>query len=305
MKKILLSFCLLIVPFFSFGCLNGITKILKNGVFVYEDHRGIVPHGHHFSIDNFESVIKSLDSLYTKTKDLDYLSDKGYVLVLQNKYSEALEIYLNIEKLQPNRYETASNIGTIYELMGENKKAHEWISKAMKINPKSHEGSEWLHLKILETKIDGLKNLSSDFLLDTNFGNESEPKSNLSLKELNFLKQSLYYQLNERISFIKGKDEIMAVLLFDLANLAFTNKEYHDAIEIYKKARDYGFDNNLLNERMDVSRYKIEDDLRTEIFEIYSVNEYHRNLFVITLTISSILVVVMGAVIFKIKKSKS
>jgi len=192
MKKILFSFCLLIVPIFSFGCLNGITKILKNGVLVYEDHRGIVPHGHHFYVDNYESVIKSLDSLYTKTNDLDYLSDKGYVLVLQHKYSEALEIYLNIEKLQPNRYATASNIGTIYELMGENKKAHEWISKAIKINPKSHEGSEWLHLKILETKMDGLKNLSSDFLLATNFGTESEPKSNLSRKELNFLEQSLY-----------------------------------------------------------------------------------------------------------------
>jgi len=81
-------------------------------------------------------------------------------------------------------------------------------------------------------------------------------------------------------------------------------KNYYDAIEIYKRARDYGFDNNLLNERMDVSHYKIEDDLSAEIFEIYSINKYHKNLFVITLTISSILMVVMGAVIFKIK-SKS
>ena len=57
MKKILALICLIFIPSISFACLNGMTKILKNGVFVYEDDEGIVPHGHRFSIDNFEKVI--------------------------------------------------------------------------------------------------------------------------------------------------------------------------------------------------------------------------------------------------------
>ncbi|WP_278034215.1 tetratricopeptide repeat protein [Flavobacterium nitratireducens] len=205
----------------SFACLNGETKELKNGILVYEDYSGIVPYGHNFYVDNFQKLIKELDSLYKVKKDIDYLSDKGYVLTVEGKYKEALTIYLEIEKLRPNRYSTASNVGTIYELLGDNQKALFWINKAIQLNPTSHEASEWLHSKILQAKLGGSKYINADFLINTNFGNDDEPRSNLSKSQRESLMKALYYQLNERVTFIKNEDPIIGVLLFELGNLAF------------------------------------------------------------------------------------
>ena len=113
----LITLILLFVHGSIFGCINGETKVLKNGLFIYEDHYGSIPFGHKFNRFNFEKVKKELDSLYKKTNDLDYLSDIGYVLIIEGKYTEALNLYLEIEKKSPNRYSTASNIGTIYDLL--------------------------------------------------------------------------------------------------------------------------------------------------------------------------------------------
>jgi len=257
MKQPLFIISFLFLSLHSFACLNGETKELKNGVFIYEDYEGIVPHGHNFYVENFPKLTRELDSLYKATKDIDYLSDKGYVLIIEGKYHEALEIYLKIEQLKPNRYSTASNVGTIYELLGDNQKALFWINRAIRINPKSHNSSEWLHAKILQAKIGGAKYLDSNFLINTNFGEYDEPKSNLSKSQREALIKSLYYQLNERVSFIKTEDPIIGLLFFELGNLALLEKKYADAEQIYEKARDYGFNSQLLKVRTNLADWKI------------------------------------------------
>lgn len=241
---------LVLISFKSFACLNGETKILKNEAYAYIDHDGINPQGHNFFKGDFPRLIIELDSLYKKTKDLDYLSDMGYLLIVQGKYNEALNLYLNIEKIEPNRYSTASNLGTLYELMGENQKAYIWIKKSIEINPESHKGSEWLHLRILEAKIKKLKDVSGQFLINTNFGTSSEPKTKLSKKEVDKLTQSIYYQVNERMSFIEPKDKIISILLFELGNLAELKGENNSALATYRTARLYGYDGDLIVARM-------------------------------------------------------
>jgi len=241
---------LVFISFKAFACLNGETKILKNGAYAYEDYDGINPQGHNFFEGDFPRLIIELDSLYKKTKDLDYLSDKGYLLIVLRKYDEALKLYLNIEKSKPNRYSTASNLGTLYELMGENQKAYNWIKKSIAINPKSHKGSEWLHLKILEAKIKNLKDVSGQFLINTNFGTSHAPKTKLSQKDIDELAQSIYFQVNERMSFIEPKDKIISILLFELGNLAELLGKNSSALETYRTARKYGYEGDLIVERM-------------------------------------------------------
>jgi tetratricopeptide (TPR) repeat protein len=241
---------LVLISVKSFACLNGETKILKNEAYAYIDHDGINPQGHNFFKGDFPRLIIELDSLYKKTKDLDYLSDKGYLLIVQGKYDEALNLYLNIEKIEPDRYSTASNLGTLYELMGQNQKAYTWIKKSIEINPESHKGSEWLHLRILEAKIKNLKDLSGQFLINTNFGTSNEPKTKLSKKEVDELTQSVYYQVNERMSFIEPKDKIISILLFELGNLAELKGENNSALATYRTARLYGYNDDLIVARM-------------------------------------------------------
>ncbi|WP_291151496.1 tetratricopeptide repeat protein [Flavobacterium sp. UBA7680] len=241
---------LILISFKGFACLNGDTKVLKNGVQVYIDFRGLVPHGHNFFTKEFPELIIELDKLYKKTNDIDYLSDKGYLLIVQGKYQEALKLYLDIEKIKPNRYSTASNLGTLYELMGENEKAYQWIEKSIEINPKSHKGSEWLHLRILEAKVKKIENVTGEFLINESFGKDAFPKTDLSKKELEKLAQSIYYQVNERISFIKPKDKIISVLLFELGNAVKIIGENENATRIYNLAKEYGFQDELINRRL-------------------------------------------------------
>ncbi|TPG32625.1 tetratricopeptide repeat protein [Flavobacterium pectinovorum] len=248
--KVFFVVVLVLFSFKSFACLNGDTKLLKNGVVLYYDEHKSIPIGHTFNVENFPKLIQDLEYQYKKTNDIDYLSDKGYVLIISGKYQEALKLYLEIEKLKPNRYSTASNLGTLYELMGENQKAYDWIKKSIKLNPESHKGSEWLHLKILEAKIKNLKDVSGAFLINTSFGSETIPKTKLSKKELEELEHALYYQLNERVTFIKPKDQIISVLLFELGNIALLNKDYLSTSDIYQFSKKYGFQNELINNRI-------------------------------------------------------
>lgn len=250
MNKFKVFIILVLISFKTFACLNGDTKVLKNGVEVYYDEHELIPIGHRFNVENFPKLIQELGDEYKKTNDIDYLSDKGYVLIIDGKYQEALKLYLEIEKIKPNRYSTASNLGTLYELMGENQKAYEWIKKSIQLNPESHKRSEWLHLKILEAKIKNTKDVSGQFLINTTFGSETIPKTKLSKKKLDELYKVLFYQLNERITFIKPKDQIISVLLFELGNIAIVNKDYLSASEIYQLSKKYGFQNELVNKRI-------------------------------------------------------
>lgn len=250
MKKIYFLFLFLTVTKISFACLNGETKELENGFIIYEDYEGSIPYGHRFYLHNADKLKSELDSLYKTTNKIEYLSDKGYVLIAEGKFKEALNLYLQIEKSHPNRYSTASNIGTIYELLGENEKALYWIKKSISINPSSHDESEWIHVKILEAKLKGREYYNSKFLLDVDFGTYSFPISTLSESKLYRLEHSLYYQLNERISFIKDKDEIIANLLFELGNIAMLRKEFHDAEQLFKMSKEYGNTNELVNIRL-------------------------------------------------------
>jgi tetratricopeptide (TPR) repeat protein len=253
MKKILLAFALTL--FFlgkSFACLNGETTVLKDGTFLYMDERGKVPYGHlkMFEDRKLNETLHKLDRLYKTTKDLDYLSDKGVLLILFKKYDEAIKLYLEIEERQPNRYSTASNIGTAYELAGQNENALKWIKRAVEIDPTSHDNSEWLHVKILHAKIKGEQLYNSDFLLNIRFGSGNEPISGLKDSALQKLHDALYYQLNERVSFIKSKDELVAELLFDLGNAAFELGNYSDAKLDYEQAQKYGYEGDLIDARI-------------------------------------------------------
>ncbi|MFZ4929268.1 tetratricopeptide repeat protein [Chryseobacterium sp. Mn2064] len=252
MNKIFFS--LLFIILFSIpalACLNGEQMVLANSEVLYADHEGNVPYGHSFRTrEQLEEFLVKLEKGYHDTKELDYLSDQGFILIVLGRYKEAIQLYKKIESMKPGRYSTYSNMGTAYELIGENKEALKWIEKAVKINPESHSGSEWIHVNILKAKIKGDDYISSMHLIGKDFGNEEYPKSNLNLEELENLRMQVYYQLNERISFVSPKDKIVAQLLFDLGNIAFLMDSKADAGDDYRLAAEYGFDSSLMEKRL-------------------------------------------------------
>ncbi|WP_157505933.1 tetratricopeptide repeat protein [Flavobacterium chungangense] len=286
----------------TYACLNGEKYIMKNGGYLYMDYADALPFGHNFPISkNMERVKFELDSLYKKTKDLDYLSDKGYILIIEKRYDEALKLYLKIEKLKPKRYSTASNIGTLYELMGNNKEALKWINKSITINSKSHNGSEWLHSRVLEAKINGEKFQNSKFLLNTDFGNEIRPISKLDTIQLNKLDKSLYYQLNERLSFIQPKDNIIAILMFELGNIKMLKRQFNTVKPILEKAKEYGLKSPVLEKRLIYAKHVLNPK---PIFKNRNSNDSGEIDYVRTL-LSFFLAVVAISLLYLIFLSKS
>ena len=233
-------FCLLISSTYGFSSINGVQGKISSGTTIYVDRDGLVPYGHEFWLDLEGKDIQKLDSLYQIKPDVKYLTEKG------------IDLYLDIEEKSPNLYSTAVNLATAYELIGDNENALKWITKAIEINANSLEGSEWIFSNILKIKLGQLP-LNSQNLMGTDFGSDDAPKTSLSKDELIQLQNQLYYQLNERRSFIQPKDEMMALLLFDYGNVLLLNGNKKEANQVYNLAIQYGYVEPIIQTRLSLT----------------------------------------------------
>ena len=90
MKKTIALFTFFLsLTFNGIACLNGDSKILKNGSFLYEDSKVKIPYGHSFFpyADNYKSTFREIDSnLPQLMKDITGLTNFGEALI-QIKYA--------------------------------------------------------------------------------------------------------------------------------------------------------------------------------------------------------------------------
>lgn len=299
MKKLLLILFILSLQS-SFACLNE-TRILLNGKITISDEESPVPYGRNYleSKDEIELKLKEVYKDWIDNKNLDDYSDYGVLLVYLGRYQEALKVYESIEMIMPGLYTTAANIGTIYELLGKNELAYNWIEKAVKIDPKSHYGSEWLHLKILQVKMNQ-KPLSTSFLLGTEFGTSVIPKSNLEKEKLRDLKYQIYYQLDERVSFIKPNDEIVALLLFELGNICAITDDATSAYRVYKRAKEYGYESELFKRRFSlVEKLELSVDRKAGYMSKNHEVDYESIIIAVTVAVFT-----LGSIFLLLKKKR-
>lgn len=236
----------------AYACINEFAarldgKLTESGLGSYK------PRPAH-DLSNKEQLQRNLhiaDSLCKASGNLAHYNDYGVQLIFNGKFEEAKAVFVDIEKKHPGIYQTATNLGTIYEVLGKNDSALIWIKKGIKRNPDSHNGSEWIHVRILEAKLnknDNWKYLNNHSLLKLNFGTTETPiyKGKVDLREL---AAQIETQLSERISFIPPKDPIIAQLLFDLGNTVAIIEEVESALSIYKMAEEYGYSSDVLKTR--------------------------------------------------------
>lgn len=237
-----------------FPCLNyKIHVVKKDGSVEGSDALAYLPKGLELVKNKafYEQLLKEQKLDYNSFSDISKVNDYGVTLVYLGRYEEAKKVFKSIEKRNPGYYSTAANLGTIYELLGKNDSAYYWIKKGYNINPASHDSSEWIHVNILKFKTNKIDTvLNGKKLIRTDFGVDSMPKTTLSAVKLNRLKRHIYYQLDERISFISPKDKIMAQLLFDLGNAVALTDDITSALAIYRLAYGYGFDSDLFRRRI-------------------------------------------------------
>lgn len=197
---------------------------------------------------------KVLADLEGQRKDYPFIENRNNLavsLIHLGRVKEAIPILEELERKHPGKYFTAANLGTAYELSGDNQKAMDWIKEGVNRNKDSHFGTEWLHVKILEAKLAMEKDpdwfrkhsvLGADFRARENTRQPQRLATDHlgQQKSLAETEEALIYQLHERLEFVKPPDPIVADLLFDLGNvLALTRTEEH-AKAIHELALSYG-----------------------------------------------------------------
>ncbi|GAA3509547.1 hypothetical protein GCM10022393_22640 [Aquimarina addita] len=230
-----------------FACINEYRTLLTGEVVHKERSSGLV-WTRDIDTQKLKEISNHLLQSYERSDSIEYFSDYAATLIYLGEYQKAKKIYQEIEQKSPNLYTTASNLGTIYELINKPDTALAWIKKSVTLNPNSHGGSEWIHIKILEYKISKSDDFSTS-ILGLDFGDNPSPM-NPHAYELRKLEEDIKHQLKERLTFIKPPNKIIGALYFDLGNIIAQTKDVQAAMESYHEAKKYGFESELLVQRI-------------------------------------------------------
>jgi len=188
-------------------------------------------------------------------------SDYSIALMYLGRSKEAVQLLQALEKEQPGKYFIAANLGTAYELTGNNEEAAHWIAEGIRRNPESHEGTEWLHLKILDAKIARQKDpnyFKKHSVLDLQPQDITDAtligKEQLSADKL---AEAIQHQLTERMQFVKPPDPAVASLLFDYAAIEAGTRTLESAKRILGMAVSYGYPDDKVQPLMKLYDHRI------------------------------------------------
>jgi tetratricopeptide (TPR) repeat protein len=188
-------------------------------------------------------------------------SDYAIALMYLGRSKEAVELLQSLEKEQPGEYFIAANLGTACELTGNNEEAARWIGEGIRRNPESHEGTEWLHLKILQAKIAAQQDpdyFKKHSVLDLAPQTITE-ETLLGEKKLRpeEMAAAIQHQLAERMQFVKPPDPAVASLLFDYAAIEARTRTLESAKQMLHLAVSYGYPPDKVNPLMGLYDHRI------------------------------------------------
>lgn len=200
-----------------------------------------------YSIRRTDQIIAAAQ----KEPNLQSLTNLAINVIYHGRYDEAIRLLLALEKRYPGHHETAANLGTALELSGRDQIALRWIRIGIQRNSEEHYGTEWLHARILEAKLESARNanyLDMHSIVGLRFDSAlipSVPKdmpngNNGKPTEPWKVNQALNYQLHERLQFVKAPDPVVANLLLDWATLNLAGGSVESADVLYDLAIKYG-----------------------------------------------------------------
>jgi len=190
--------------------------------------------------ENIESKMPLIINALLKKDDYQLLSDYAWLELRTGDKQKAVSLLEELYRRHPNEYNIAANLGTGYELTGNNEKAIELLRKAVSINPASHFGSEWIHINLLEEKIAAKPDYKK--IIGLSITDYESYLSNLNYKFPQppaALKKQIAWQLHERIAFVKAPDPVVAQLVLDFADLVAHTDGITAAKPFYQFAKEY------------------------------------------------------------------
>lgn len=228
--------------------LKGETVIAEGGHHSYIDQlQGVKP----VDIEWWTEAEKQAAAKVAEDPSIENRIDHAACLIYLGEYDRAIEMLNAIEEEAPGNYMVATNLGTAYELKGDNGQALQWIETGIERNPESHNGSEWIHVAILRAKLRDPN--SEESVLGVSFGDAPEPVApsaesfaTIGAGGQEELAYHIQTQLLERLQFVSAPNPIVGELLFDMANAIALSESLEESIPIYEMAAEYGYSKSEL-----------------------------------------------------------
>jgi hypothetical protein len=197
-------------------------------------------------------AVKEIETRQKAAPTVENTNDLAFARILAGKYDEAIELLREAETKAPGKSaKVAANLGTALELKGgADEDALYWIREGIKRDANEHEGSEWLHVRILEAKIALAKDpqwLEKNRVLGLDFGGDEVPVAPAilpvdaegKLKGVDDLLDDIRYQLDERMKFVKPPDPIAGDLAASAGDLVYAGSD-GSPVRHYELAVRYG-----------------------------------------------------------------
>ncbi|MBL7950932.1 MAG: hypothetical protein JNM62_04375 [Flavobacteriales bacterium] len=235
MRSTLIGLILLFCSPAANACINLIERIPGVGMeaveFYYLGSVEIDPEGLHPYIKQKSAACGKRLGRACNDLVIAYLYDK--------QWQRALELSTQLVTALPNEYTVVITHAAALELNGRAADAVPYMQRALELNSGSHQGSEWIHLRLLKERVrGGTPDPWALIGVDLRPGGVLHASADVDLLKL--VKQ-VHYQVNDRRFFTPEHDPLYGALLFVYADLLTLNNYASQAEGMYTMAAEYGF----------------------------------------------------------------
>mgnify|MGYP000881321941 CR=1 FL=1 len=215
------------------ACINHyvINEKGQTGIFSFENPM-------HFNSDSAH-LIKQLQLAQERMnkapddKKHEAISDYCAYLLKSGRHKEALPMLENLQRLHPKEYSINANLAVAYELDGQLEKALSFLKYSLRLDPYSHQRSEWVHEQILIAAIlarQQPENFAQQSIFTLPKGATEEIAAQIA------------YQLQERVPLTPSPNPLLSKVLEETAQYFRQNVSLEWAIEYYAMAIGYSND---------------------------------------------------------------
>jgi hypothetical protein len=168
-------------------------------------------------------MVAVAEAAYRKSPTLENANDLAVGRILSGRMAEGIQLLRELESGTPGNAIVAANLGTALELAGADEEALHWIRESVRRDPQEHEGSEWVHVKILEAKL-ALKRdpnwLRKNSVVGWREGQRFPPDERSRPRTPIDIIRAIQYQLEERTVFVRPPDAIVGDLYLTMGDIA-------------------------------------------------------------------------------------
>lgn len=205
-----------------------------------------------------QEIAVELNQKFAAEPTVENGNDLAVAQLLTGKRDAAITLLRDLEQKHPGNAFVAANLGTALELAGQDEEAHRWIREGVLRDVNLHQGSEFLHARILEVKLALARNprwFDRNNIVQLDFGSGDFPEApgflpveEGRLKGAAELIRHIEIQLEERTFFVKPPDAIVGDLYASAADLAVAGAVTYldgaqftaDPVKLYEAALKYG-----------------------------------------------------------------